>query len=572
MTAAVRASDTDLDLLRQVTAGEYEIAGELGRGGMATVYLARDLSLDRQVAIKLLPPDRKGGLQHAERFKQEARIAASLSHPNIIPIYAVKQAGTALFIVMKYVAGRPLDALVREQGPLRPATVRAVLLQIASALAYAHRHGVVHRDVKPANVMLDPDGTVTVTDFGIAKAAQMDGLTRSGATIGTPTYMSPEQCAGREVTGASDQYSLGILAYELLTGRVPFEQDTVVSIIWAHYHEPPRELLSARPDCPRDLAAAVMRMLAKSPSARWPSMTALADALRRATISDAPAGPGAGARTIEGQPLGRAPGATASARATELVITPAGGALEAGEVVRFSAAPSTERTPSESLGAQWSSSDTSVIRVADDGVVTALRPGRAVLTASAAGLEGSVSVQVTRVGVARLALTPGRHAMTVAEQLQLQLAAQDGFGSRLTGRVVTWSSDHPEVATVSRTGLVEAHAPGLTEISAATGGLSAVALLRVGPPVVTSIRVNPASTTLSPGEFQHFHAVAVNAQGRTIPGAQIAWVTSDASVAAVDDEGTVTGLRAGTARVAATAGGRRTTMAVTVLPRRRSRP
>jgi uncharacterized protein YjdB len=210
--------------------------------------------------------------------------------------------------------------------------------------------------------------------------------------------------------------------------------------------------------------------------------------------------------------------------------------------------------------------------VTEDGVATALRPGVAVLTAAAAGHESSVSLQVTRVGVAGMTIAPARHAMTVAELVQLQVAAHDGFGTRLGGRVVVWASNRPEVATVSRTGVVEALAPGLAEISAATGGLSAVAVVRVGPPVVSSVRVNPASATLSPGESHHFHAVPVNAQGRTIPGVEIAWVTSDESVAEVDDQGVVTGHRGGVARLAAVAGGRRTTIAVTVLPGRRTRP
>jgi hypothetical protein len=259
-------------------------------------------------------------------------------------------------------------------------------------------------------------------------------------------------------------------------------------------------------------------------------------------------------------------------RPPELVITPTGGSLEAGEVVRFSVALAAEAGPPEPLSAQWSCSDGAVLQVGEDGVVTALRPGVAVLSASAAGLESTVSLQVTRVGVARLILTPVRHSLTVAEQIQLRVAAQDGFGTRLGGRVVTWSSDHPEVATVSRTGVVEALSPGVVEISASSGAAGAVAVVRVGPPVVSSVRVNPASATLSPGESYHFHAVPLNGQGRIIPGLEISWVTSDEMVAEVDEHGTVTGHRGGVARLAAVAGGRRTTIAVTVLPRRRSRP
>src|SRR5437667_5240022 len=265
--------DALLDALRKATLGEYEIQAEVGRGGMATVYLANDLALDRKVAIKMLAPALLlMGEGMVERFKREARTAAALTHPHIIPIYTVKEADRVLYFVMKYVQGRPLDAIIRDVGPLPLRLARAILAQVADALGYAHRHGVIHRDIKSANIMLDEEGWAVVTDFGIAKVVQAEGLTVTGVTVGTPTYMSPEQCETREVTGASDQYSLGIVAYEMLTGRLPFQAESTMAVMYAHFNERPRPVTERRPDCPANLAAAVMRMLAKDPAGRWPSM------------------------------------------------------------------------------------------------------------------------------------------------------------------------------------------------------------------------------------------------------------------------------------------------------------
>ncbi|HWC72533.1 MAG TPA: serine/threonine-protein kinase [Gemmatimonadales bacterium] len=259
--------------LRQATLGDYEILAELGHGGMATVYLAHDIALDRKVAIKVLAPAwLMMGEGMVERFKREARTAAALSHPHIIPIYAVKQTENIMYFVMKYVQGRPLDAVIRDVGRLPIPMIQAILAQVGDALGYAHRHGVIHRDIKSANIMIDEEGWAVVTDFGIAKVQEAATLTVTGVTVGTPAYMSPEQCATREVTGASDQYSLGVVAYEMLTGRLPFQSDSSMSVMYAHFNERPHDVTTLRHDCPANLSVAVMRMLEKEPEARWPSM------------------------------------------------------------------------------------------------------------------------------------------------------------------------------------------------------------------------------------------------------------------------------------------------------------
>ncbi len=266
------AQEQLLEHLRDVTVGEYDIYGELGRGGMATVYLAQDIALDRKVAIKVMSPALVYGPGLVERFKREARTAAHLSHPNIIPVYSVREAEGLLFFVMKLVEGTPLDSIMRELGKLPLSMVEAILGQVGGAFGYAHRHGVVHRDIKPSNILIDDEGWAVVTDFGIAKVEESAGLTQTGVTVGTPTYMSPEQCSGGPITGASDQYSLGVVAYEMLAGRPPFAAGNMLALLYSHYHESAPPLQQFRPDCPEPMRAAVMRMLEKDPAARWPSM------------------------------------------------------------------------------------------------------------------------------------------------------------------------------------------------------------------------------------------------------------------------------------------------------------
>ena len=278
-------ADPELQFKLQADIGaDFVIERELGRGGMAVVFLATEVHLGRKVAVKLLPPEltmlASGGM--VERFKREARTAATLDHPHIIPIYRVSAGGKLFWYVMKYLDGEALDDIVRRERHLPLERAADILKQVADALSYAHRKGVIHRDVKPANVMLDETGWVTVTDFGIAKALDTSSLTGSGSMIGTPYYMSPEQCAGTKVTGASDQYSLAVMAYQMVSGHLPFTGETVVEIIKKHCMEPPPPLAVLRPATPPALVAVVERALAKSPEERFASVTEFAKAFEKA--------------------------------------------------------------------------------------------------------------------------------------------------------------------------------------------------------------------------------------------------------------------------------------------------
>jgi serine/threonine-protein kinase len=254
--------------LQQVLAGRYSIERELGRGGMGVVLLARDVALDRLVAIKLLPAGLAASAESRDRFLREARTAAGLSHPNIVPIHAVEQAGDLVFFVMGYVDGETLKERVDRAGPLSPRLAMKVMQEVAWALGYAHQRGVIHRDVKPDNIMLMKNGTVKVMDFGIARAVDST-LTKTGSVMGTPAYMSPEQASGWKIDGRSDIFSLGVILYELLTGRRPFSGDTFPSLMFAIIKEDPAPPSLVDPSISTGWDTIVMKALAKTREERY---------------------------------------------------------------------------------------------------------------------------------------------------------------------------------------------------------------------------------------------------------------------------------------------------------------
>jgi serine/threonine-protein kinase len=276
---------------------------------MAVVFLANDLTLERQVAIKVLPPEMSHDPRVIPRFLQEAKTAAKLDHPNIIPIYRVESEAGLVYFVMKYVTGHSLDQLL-EQGPVPFDVARRILREAALALGHAHQRGIVHRDVKPANIMLESDGRVVLTDFGISKA--LDGgaaLTGTGNIIGTPHYMAPEQAKGLNVDGRVDQYALAVVGHQILTGKQPFD-GSAHSILYKQVFEPPPRIFEARPDAPRDLCAALDRALTKDPEGRFLSMEDFAAAVSGQHI---------GSSTIVTSPLKRV---ASDSRAVHLLKKP----------------------------------------------------------------------------------------------------------------------------------------------------------------------------------------------------------------------------------------------------------
>jgi serine/threonine-protein kinase len=266
--------------LQAALRGRYLLEGELGRGGMGIVFLGRDIALERPVAIKLLPPHFAGIPEIRARFLQEARTAARLAHPHIIPIHAVETHGDLACFVMSYVPGRTLAEAVELEGPLPPTVVARMIQEVAWALAYAHQQGVVHRDVKPDNILLERGtGRALVMDFGIAHVARDTPITPPDQRFGTPRYASPELAGGEPADGRSDLYSLGVTAYFALTGRTPFEGDHASALLVQHLTAPPPPVASLRPGTPAALAQAIDRCLAKDPADRYPDGESLAAAL-----------------------------------------------------------------------------------------------------------------------------------------------------------------------------------------------------------------------------------------------------------------------------------------------------
>ncbi|MHB1313809.1 MAG: serine/threonine-protein kinase [Gemmatimonadaceae bacterium] len=269
----------EFDLLQRAVAGRYSVVEEIGRGGMGVVFAARDVALDRPVAIKLLPPALAATDESRRRFLREARTAASLSHPHIVPIHAVEERDGLVFFVMALVDGESLGQRIRRLGPMPSRAALRVVQEVAWALAHAHARGVVHRDVKPDNILLERDGDrALVTDFGIAFAAGRQTPV-DGVTLGTPAYMSPEQGRGEEPDGRSDLYALGVTAWMAFAGRLPFPGPSAAAFITQHASLPVPSLAEAVPSLPLHVATAIDRCLAKDPVERWPDAEDLAQAL-----------------------------------------------------------------------------------------------------------------------------------------------------------------------------------------------------------------------------------------------------------------------------------------------------
>jgi serine/threonine-protein kinase len=275
----------------QRIAGRYRLERRLGVGGMSTVQLAFDERLERAVAIKLLAEHLADDPSFVSRFRREALAAARLVHPNIVQVFdfGFDEASGRHFIVMEYVPGRSCAEILRDDGPMTPDQAVDVAVQACRGLDHAHRHGVVHRDVKPGNLMVSPDGIVKLADFGIAKAAEQSSITQVGSVLGTAAYLAPEQARGEEAGPSADLYALGVVTYQLISGRLPYEATSLTELAFKQMNEPPPRLDEVVSDVPAALATAVAVALALDPSNRYPDAMSMADALEQGLHGVAPA-------------------------------------------------------------------------------------------------------------------------------------------------------------------------------------------------------------------------------------------------------------------------------------------
>ncbi len=274
----------------EVIAGRYELLELIGKGGMSSVYKAHDRLLDRQIAVKILHPHFTEDEEYVERFRREARAVAQLSHPSIVTVIDRGEDEGRQYIVFEYVEGENLKQLLERTGPMPVGEALELALQMGRALAFAHSRGLVHRDVKPQNVLLNADGQAKMTDFGIARSVDVQGMTITGTVLGTSEYIAPEQARGQQVDAQTDVYSLGVVLYELLVGGVPYEGETFVTVALKHVNEPLPSVLDRRPDVPPRVALAVERAMAKSPGDRFASMNEFVDELQACLADVDPGG------------------------------------------------------------------------------------------------------------------------------------------------------------------------------------------------------------------------------------------------------------------------------------------
>jgi len=517
--------------LRRATYGEYEIKSELGRGGMAIVFLAHDIRLNRKVAVKVMLPGLLYSERGWERFLAEARTAAKLDHPNVSYIHSVQDKDRFFYFVMKYVDGRPLDDILSRSGPLPIPVAQSILVQVARGLEYAHREGVVHRDIKPANIMIDKKGNAIVMDFGIARVEDTARFTQTGAAIGTPAYMSPEQCRGYEVAAASDQYSLGVVAYELFSGQPPFNGSSAELQV-AHMQDAPLHVEQLRPDLPPALANAVMRMLEKDPANRFASLSDLiaifgagidphaapiADQLTALVLSGPPRRQSLPSSTISplpavmvaaqsdtpiSPPPYNEPAADpdASTQPTPMAIPDVNTAETelipaSGERPRAVAAAKPRRLPALVAGVSVVVLVIAVMlmRASRNGISTAPRAvpqGDTTPTTAAAAVENALgdsivvghgpdanvavkgklprTVSPDAIAILSLALNKGSK-VTVGDTVRITLDALDDSGLRVTSPQIVWATSNPRIATFAGPGRLVGVREGKVTITVSAG-------------------------------------------------------------------------------------------------------
>jgi serine/threonine protein kinase/uncharacterized protein YjdB len=559
-----------LKRLRAATAGKFDIEREVGRGGMAVVYRAYEKRLERHVAIKVLSPGLFDNEGMVERFSQEAKTIANLRHPNITKIHEIGAVEDLHFFVMEFLDGRPLEQVLRDVGCLPIPMVRGILCHVGRALEYAHRKRVIHRDIKPGNILFDEDANAVVTDFGIAKVAVSSSHTLTGTMIGTPAYMSPEQCLSTTITGASDQYSLGVVAYEMLTGSIPFAGSTF-AVMKAHAERPVPPIGPIRPDCPASLEAAVLRMLEKDPSARWPTMADAMIALGASPLSEQD--PLLYSDFIRLVSHGQDPQATTLSTpvspplnvAVALDLLGAPEEIEVGyDLVLHAEVRNAAGTLLTKPGAQWDSSDSGVAIVdGATGRLTAVAPGTAVIGASVGTVRAEVAVVVTPERVAEVRLEPASQQLYADEQVSWSAAATSRRGTRLA-REVEWTCTPSSVASISAQGVVTALAPGSAVVTAKVEEVRGSASLTVISVPVARLQMTSAPDRILVDDAFTLVAIPFDPQGKPISGRKVAWHSAAPEVASVSQSGVMRARAAGQVTIIAACEGKTASATVVI--------
>ena len=584
--------------LRAALVNEFDIDGELGHGGMAAVFRARELALNRRVAIKVMAPGLLLGEGMVDRFRQEAITVANLQHANIVAVHSVRTVGDLHLFVMQYIPGRSLDRILRDEGQLSFEAVRTIVYHVGSALDYAHRRGVIHRDIKPGNILLDGDGDPVVTDFGIAKIAETPGYTRVGMVVGTPTYMSPEQCVGVDVGPASDQYALGIVAYEMLTGRPPFV-GSGMAMMRLHTEETPPSIRAVRADVPDAIERAVLRMLAKKPEDRFPDFAAAIEAFEahplgslgpiRAEMAKLAAAAAAETHLADivrqprsPAPLSPAPASTPPAASSgdrgsktmrpavaSVRVVPPADALEVGDCVVLEATAHADGgTRVTDARLRWETSNPAVAAIDAAGVLAAVAPGTATITVSTGSVRSAFEVVVHDSSVASIEV---EHPLEVraGARATLTARARDRRGTAVT-TPVRWTSKNPAIATITDAGALTALKRGTAVLVAEAGDVARAVTVSITAPAVVDVVIDGVPAALAVGTTVTLRAVARVRVPDDGPARAIEWRSSDPSVAMVSADGVVSARAPGKVTITATCEGIRGTAHVTVVSVRAS--
>jgi serine/threonine-protein kinase len=545
-----------IERLRAVTAGRFTIIRELGRGGFAAVFLAQQLKPSRRVAIKLLLPSHLESQWALDHFRGESQKIAEWRHQSVVTIYEVHEIEDLFFFVMSYVEGGSLHDLIQLLGPLSIPMTLSVLAQTGSALQYAHRQGVTHRDIKPQNVLIDTDGGAVVTDFGISKQAGGTSHTVTGMIFGTPPYMAPEQCESGATSIASDQYALGIMAYEMLTGAPPFT-GAPMSVLIAHLQDDVPMLRTVRPDTPPALEAAVARMLAKKPEDRFPSV---GEAMQAAGALELP---DYNPERLKFAAAARQVAARMSAPVLDLQSIPP--QIEVGDRISIEANARTITGEAITAGSiEWSVDNTKIAQVdRANGTLTALEPGKATLLVRSGGTEQQVIVDVIPAQVASIQVAAPTGPLRVGDRAQLTASARSKHGVPIA-TIAKWTTDNPALATISAEGMLQTHGAGRTLVRAQVDQITSEFWLEVAAPKVSEVRITGSLGALTVGDKRQLSAVVLDTSDHVLTDRMVGWQSSDRTVATVSSSGLVTASAAGAVTITATVDEQKATLTLTV--------